>query len=242
MKFNVIKSNIANVSADAVAFPTNERLRETPGTSEAVFKAAGRKKLQKACDDIGYCAVGSAVPTLAYKLNANYIIHTVPPKWIDGNHDEYALLASAYLSALQIADVMGCETIAFPLLTDEQSEFDKDHSLAIAEKCISEFYGKNLKKIALIVRGSHTENLFHTSGFTVFTYIKEDGTTKRLIDTKESTRFTVGNVKRLAVQIPKEQAKQVLAWFRAQENRSKILLCGFRIAAIVFNKKAANRR
>ncbi len=241
MKFNVIKSNVANVSADAIVLPANERLRETPGISESVFKAAGRKNLQKACDDIGYCAIGSAVPTLAYKLDANYIIHTVIPKWIDGKHDEYALLASAYLSALQIADVMGCETIAIPLLTSEQNDFDKERSIAIAEESISGFYGKNLKKIALIIRGSHTENLFKTSGFTVLTYSKQDGVTERLIDTKESTKFTVGNVKRLAVQIPKEQLKQTIAWFRAKENRGKILLFGVRVASVVFEKKAEKR-
>lgn len=245
MRFNVIKSNVANVSADAIVLPANERLRETQGISESVFKAAGKKQLQKACDDIGYCAVGSAVPTLAYKLDANYIIHAVIPKWIDGKHDEYALLTSAYLSALQIADVMGCETIAFPLLTSEQNDFDKERSIAVAEKCISGFYGKNLKKIALIIRGSHTENLFQTSGFTVFTYSKQDGMTQRTLDVKESTRFTVGNVKRLAVQIPKEQLQQTVAWFRAKENRSKIILFGIRIANVIWDspqKKRTDKR
>ena len=237
MKFNVIQSNFAKVSADAVVLPANERLRETPGMSESVFKAAGRKQLQKACDDIGYCAVGSAVPTLAYKLNANYIIHTVVPKWIDGKHEEYALLANAYLSALQIADVMGCETAAIPLLTPEQSGFDRDREIAIAEEIITDFYGKNLKKIAFIIRRSHTENLYRSSVFTVLTYTKQDGVTKRLIDTKESTKFTAGNGQRFSVQIPKDHAQQTLAWFRAKENRSKIILFGIRMASVVLNKK-----
>ena len=52
--------------------------------------------MTKACEKIGYCSIGNAVPTLAYKLNAKFIIHTVVPKWIDGNNSEYDFLSSAY--------------------------------------------------------------------------------------------------------------------------------------------------
>ena len=88
MKFDLVKTNIVNVSADAIVLPANEKLKEGSGTSTAIFEAAGRKQLTQACKKIGSCEVGSAVPTLAYNLNAKYIIHAVVPKWIDGNHDE----------------------------------------------------------------------------------------------------------------------------------------------------------
>ena len=116
MKIDFVSTNIVSVAADAIVLPANSKLKEGSGASTAIFEAAGRKKLTQACKKIGSCEVGNSVPTLAYDLNARYIIHSVVPKWIDGNSGEYELLSAAYLSALNVADVMGCETIAFRLL------------------------------------------------------------------------------------------------------------------------------
>lgn len=242
MKFSVFKSNLAKVCADAIALPSNERLREAPGVSETVFKAAGRKNLQKACDEIGYCAVGSAVPTLAYKLDANYIIHTIVPTWIDGNHGEYELLASAYLSALQIADLLGCETLAIPLLTYGAEGFDRNFSIEIAKKTVESFYGKNLKKIALIVRLGQKENLLQLSGLTVYTYTKENGKTLVLVDQNESVKIMIDNKKRLLRQISKDQSEKIAAWLRVKENRNKLFTCGILVAAAILEKPEKQKK
>ena len=237
MKFNVFKANLAKVSADAIVLPTNERLKETHGVSEAVFKAAGKKHLQKTCEEIGYCAVGSAVPTLAYKLNADYIVHTVVPEWKDGKHGEYALLASAYLSALQIADLMGCESIAVPLLTYGANGFDEELSVSIAKKTILEFYGKNLKKIALILRMSQSDSTTKTFGLTVLTYSKENGETRLLIDRKDSTKIVLVGAKQFAQQILRDQTKKVAAWFKDKDNQKKLIASGILIAAALMKDK-----
>ena len=59
MKFEIVKSNIINIPADAVVLPANTSLKEGSGASRAIFEAAGRKKLTQACKEIGYCEVGS---------------------------------------------------------------------------------------------------------------------------------------------------------------------------------------
>ena len=137
MKFDIVKTNIVNVHADAIVLPANTALKEGSGTSTAIFEAAGRKKLTQACKKIGSCEVGSAVPTLAFDLEAKYIIHAVVPKWIDGNHNEYDLLSSAYLSALKVADIMGCTSIAFPLLASGNNGYDLDLAFQIAKESIN---------------------------------------------------------------------------------------------------------
>ena len=242
MKFNAFKSNPAKISADAIVVPVNERLRAMPGISAAVFKAAG-KKLLNACDEIGYCAVGSAVPTPAYKLNAEYLIHASVPQWIDGEHGEYALLASAYLSALRFADLLGCESIAVPLLVSEKNGFDRERSIAIAEKCILDFYGKNLKKIGLIIRSAYTDDTETTTGLTLWTFIKENGKTRRLIDRKDSTKIVVVGVKEFAEQIARDHANQAIAWFKDKDNQKKLIASGILIAAALMKddkKKGKN--
>ncbi|MBR7162157.1 MAG: macro domain-containing protein [Clostridia bacterium] len=240
MKFNVIKPKIASISADAIVLPANERLKAAPGISEAVFKAAG-KKLADACEEIGYCAVGSAVPTLAYKMKANYLIHACVPQWTDGEHGEYALLASAYLSALQTADLLGCENVAVPLLASEKEGFDRALAVAAAEKTVSDFYGKNLKRIALIIRGTYTEQSIRTSAFTVYTYLKENGATQRLIDTKESSRLVFSNAKLLTLQFSEERISEARAWFRKKENINKLLACGIRTAAVLLSNNTKKK-
>ncbi|MDO4492166.1 MAG: macro domain-containing protein [Lachnospiraceae bacterium] len=135
MKLRFLKGDITDIRTDAIVLPANKHLKEGSGASEAIFKAAGRKELTKACAKIGFCEIGSAVPTLGYGLKSKYIVHAVVPKWVDGNHNEYDFLSSAYLSALELADVMDCKSIAFPLLASGNNGFDLELAFEIGVRC-----------------------------------------------------------------------------------------------------------
>ena len=171
MNFEVLKTNIVYVPADAIVLPANKMLKEGSGASTAIFEAAGRKKLTKACEktlkEMPPCEIGSAVPTLAYDLNANYIVHAIVPRWIDGNHNEYELLSSAYLSALNIADVMECKSIAFPLLASGNNGYDQELAFEIAKESIESFSGKNLEKVTLVVFGNRSTAIAKAEGYSV---------------------------------------------------------------------------
>ncbi len=158
MKFEFLIGDITDVTADAVVLPANKNLKEGSGASRAIFEKAGRKKLQSACDKIGHCDVGLAVPTPAYDLNADYVIHACVPKWIDGKSNEYELLSSAYYSALKIADLMNCKTIAFPLLSSGNNGFDISLAYKIATESISAFESTNLTNVCIVVYDENTIN------------------------------------------------------------------------------------
>lgn len=87
--------------------------------------------------------------TDAFNLNAQFIIHACVPKWIDGGHNEYDLLCSAYIAALQMADLLNCTTIAFPFLASGNNKFDKGMALEIAVKCMESFESKHLQQAAV---------------------------------------------------------------------------------------------
>lgn len=167
MQFEIIKANIVDVVSDAIVLPANEVLKEGIGTSKAIFNAAGRKELTQACEKLGHCNIGSAVPTLAYNLTSKYIIHAVVPKWIDGQHSEYDLLSSAYLASLNIAEVIGCESVAFPLLASGNNGFDKQLAFRIAEESIKSFESVKLKKVFLVVYGDTMETYMKSLGYNV---------------------------------------------------------------------------
>nr|WP_330405017.1 macro domain-containing protein [Lachnoanaerobaculum umeaense] len=67
------------------------------GTDTAIYTAAGTEELLVGCSKIGNIERGEVAVTPAFRLHAKYIIHTVGPKWIDGNSDEFDILERCYL-------------------------------------------------------------------------------------------------------------------------------------------------
>ena len=49
--------------------------------------------------------------------SGRYVIHTVGPLWHGGDQGEAELLASCHCRALEVADELGCRTVAFPAIS-----------------------------------------------------------------------------------------------------------------------------
>lgn len=137
------KVSITDLSTDVVVNAANDGLWAGTGVCGAIFRAAGRDKLQAACDAIGHCDTGSAVITPGFNLEAKYIIHAVGPVWSGGNHNEPQLLYSAYRSALELAVDNGCHSIGFPLLSAGVFGYPKDKAWETAIQACSDFFQKN---------------------------------------------------------------------------------------------------
>lgn len=151
MNLCYIQSDITDLGVDAVVLPANQNLKKGSGASEAIFHAAGETALVDACYKIGHCDLGSAVVTPAFRLNATYIIHACVPKWEGGNQGEYDFLCAAYLSALTLADQLQAKSIAFPLLSSGNNQFNKKLALEIAINTISKFEAEHLQQAVLVV-------------------------------------------------------------------------------------------
>lgn len=223
MKCEIIKTNIVNVSADAIVLPANTALLEGSGASTAIFEAAGRKQLTQACKIIGSCKVGSAVPTLAFNLRAKYIIHAVVPRWIDGSSGEYELLSSAYLTALSIADVMGCSSIAFPVLASGNNRFDKHLALQIAKESFETFEGNNLRKVILVIFDEATTSIIKDQGYDVaeipYNLQKEEQQLAR----KAKARGIVECGKEIALNFFEDQLQNGLNFLKDPNNQEYII-------------------
>ena len=151
MPFQIIRNDITKVKADAIVNTANPKPRIGRGTDSAIYAAAGETDLLAERKKIGVIAPGKAVSTAAFALNAKYIIHTVGPAWIDGQHDEKNVLRSCYIESLSLAQKLNCNSVAFPLIASGVYGFPKDEALNIALSEIGKFLLTHEMKVILVV-------------------------------------------------------------------------------------------
>ena len=172
MPFEIVRNDITTMAVDAIVNTANPRPVIGSGTDSAIHQAAGPELLE-ARQIIGSIEVGHAAITPAFKLNAAYVIHTVGPVWLDGNHDEEMLLRSCYESSLKLAVQNGCQSIAFPLISTGNYGFPKDKALQIAISVFSSFLLENEMQIYLVVYDRTSFKLSEKLFQSVASYIDE---------------------------------------------------------------------
>ena len=151
MPFSLVRNDIVNMRVDAIVNAANSSLAPGGGVCGAIFAAAGRTALDKACRTIGHCDVGSAVITPGFDLPARYVIHAVGPIWQGGSRGEADLLHSCYTRALHLARENGCESIAFPLISSGIFGYPKPQALRVAINAIEEFLLKYEMQVYLVI-------------------------------------------------------------------------------------------
>ena len=139
----------------AVVNAANEGLAAGGGVCGVIFRAAG-PDLQSACAKVAPCPTGEARITPAFAINAEHIIHAVGPKYRDGSAAEKGLLASAYTSALQLADDVGLESIAFPAISTGIYGFPPNEAAPVVHAAITAFKPVNLKRCLLVYRSEES--------------------------------------------------------------------------------------
>lgn len=159
MPFKIIRNDITKVTADAIVNTANPRATYGGGTDTAIYKAAGVKQLLAERQKIGDIARGDIAVTPAFRLQAKYIIHTVGPKWIDGLNGEFDILENCYVKSLEKAVELGCESIAFPLISTGVYGFPRDRALQTAVSVFSRFLMNHDMNILLVVFDEHSYRL-----------------------------------------------------------------------------------
>lgn len=151
MPFKIIRNDITRVAADAIVNTANPDPIYADGTDRAIYEAAGAQQLLEERRKIGKIHPGEAAATDAFALRARYIIHTVGPVWKGGNSGEFETLASCYRKSLHLAKILGCGSVAFPLISTGVYGFPRDKALEIALSEFRDFLESEEMDITLVV-------------------------------------------------------------------------------------------
>ena len=141
-ELKLVWTDITTLAVDAIVNAANETLMGGGGVAGVIHRAAG-PELAKECFTLWGCRRGQAKITSGYQLPAKYVIHTVGPIWMGGNHGEADLLTSCYNESLKVAVANHCKTVAFSAISCGVYGYPVDEAAPIAIKTVWDFVNQN---------------------------------------------------------------------------------------------------
>lgn len=143
----IVTGDITQIACDAIVNAANASLLGGGGVDGAIHRIGGPDILE-ACKAIRQSQypeglpTGKAVETTAGNLPANYVIHTVGPIYSQSRAPQQEL-QNCYLNALNLAQMLKCQSIAFPAISTGVYGYPKEKACKVAYESIHSFMTTN---------------------------------------------------------------------------------------------------
>lgn len=130
LEIHLTIGDITTEEVDVIVNAAKSSLLGGGGVDGAIHRAGGRAILEE-CRALrtdryrGGLPTGEAVATTAGRLPVDWVIHTVGPVYSE-TEDRSGLLRACYVNSLALADALGAESVAFPLISAGVYGWPKD--------------------------------------------------------------------------------------------------------------------
>lgn len=153
----VVEGDIAALDVDAIANAANDRLWMGAGVAGAI-KRAGGEEIEREAVAKGPIPVGTAVATGAGRLTARHVVHgAVMGQDLRTSAD---LVARTTRSCLEVADGLGCESLALPAFGTGVGGFPLDECARIMVAAVRDYEPTTLRRVVFAVFGAEAAGVF----------------------------------------------------------------------------------
>ncbi len=167
----LIKGDITGEQVDAIVNAANSHLQHGGGVAAAIVRKGG-DVIQQESNKLGYVPVGEAAITGAGSLPARYVIHTVGPRWGEGDEDQK--LQNAVTSSLQLASEYDLKSVSLPAISAGIFGFPVERCAGIIINTIRNFIRETsdntLKEIRVCLYDQRTAEIFKTNFNKIFNH------------------------------------------------------------------------
>ena len=160
LELEVREGDIAGVAADAVANAANDALWMGAGVAGAL-KRAGGGEIEREAMAQGPIELGTAVATAAGRLQARYVVHgAVMGQDLRTDAD---LVRRATRSCLELADELGCRSLALPAFGTGVGGFGLADCARIMVEEARRFEPRALQRVVFAVFGRDAYDAFSSA-------------------------------------------------------------------------------
>ena len=157
MRLEVRDGDIATVEADAIANAANDHLWMGAGVAGAL-KRAGGDEIEREAMAQGPIEVGTAIATTAGNLQARYVIHGAVMS--QDLRTDAELVQRTTRSCLELADELGCRSLALPAFGTGVGGFALAECAAVMVDQVRRYEPRQLEHVIFAVFGADAYEAF----------------------------------------------------------------------------------
>lgn len=175
--FELTPGDITKEKVDVIVNAAKSSLKGGGGVDGAIHKAGGPAILKackalveaqkKAKEKMIGCDTGKAVITVAGKLKAKYVVHTVGPIWdtkkAGNNRGKDQQLYEAYFNSLELAHNHKAKSVSFPSISTGIYDFPLEIAAPVVARALTDFsnkHGQNttIQTVRMLAFGQNIED------------------------------------------------------------------------------------
>jgi O-acetyl-ADP-ribose deacetylase len=160
LEISVVEGDITRLAVDAIANAANDQLWMGAGVAGAI-KRAGGEEIEREAVTKGPIAVGDAVATGGHRLPAKFVIHAA----VMGQdlRTEAAFISRATARCLEVADDLGCMSLALPAFGTGVGGFPVGEAARLMIAAVRAHRPLTLRRIVISVLGEEARRAFESA-------------------------------------------------------------------------------